>query len=156
MNDDPQPQVLFTFAMCDRPSHNRLPLGSSNVLSLPPLRSLCDLKLHFLAFLQALEAARLDSREVHENVFAILAADKTVAFGGVKPLYCTLFHFTGFSAGTGLPSHKVVLSPFALYLRSVCTSNIAFRGLRCHPPTCMSLKLRLAVDSIPSALTVRN
>ena len=81
--------------MCDRPSHNRLPLGSSNVLSLPPLRSLCDLKLHFLAFLQALEAARLDSREVHENVFAILAADKTVAFGVVKALYGTLFHVTG-------------------------------------------------------------
>jgi hypothetical protein len=32
---------------------------------------------------------------VHENVFAILAADKTVAFGVVKPLYCTLFHVTG-------------------------------------------------------------
>ena len=89
------PNSKGRFATCDRPSHNRLPLGSSNVLSLPPLRSLCDLKLHFLAFLQALEAARLDSREVHENVFAILAADKTVAFGVVKPLYCTLFHVTG-------------------------------------------------------------
>jgi hypothetical protein len=54
----------------------------------------------------------------------------------------------------GLPSHKVVLPTLALYLRSVCMSNIAFRGLRCHPPTCMLLKLRLVVDSIPSALTI--
>ena len=89
------PNSKGRFATCDRPSHNRLPLRSSDVLSLPPLRSLCDFKLHFLAFLQALEAARLDSREVHENVFATLAADKTVAFSVVKPLYCTLFHVTG-------------------------------------------------------------
>jgi hypothetical protein len=43
---------------------------------------------------QALEAACLDSREVYENIFASLAADKTVAFGVVKPLYCSLFHVT--------------------------------------------------------------
>jgi len=30
----------------------------------------------------------------------------------------------------------------ALYLRSVCVSSIAFRGLGCHPLTCMLLKLR--------------
>ncbi len=89
------PNSKGRFATCDRPSHNRRPLGSSDVLSLPPVRSLCDLKLYFLAFLQVLEAARLDSREVHENVFAILAADKTVAFGVVKPLYCAMFHVTG-------------------------------------------------------------
>ena len=41
----------------------------------------------------------------------------------------------------------------ALYLRSVCWFITAFHGLRCHPPTCMSLNLRLSADSIPSALT---
>jgi hypothetical protein len=30
----------------------------------------------------------------------------------------------------------------ALYLRSVCWIITAFRGLRCHPLTCMLLKLR--------------
>jgi hypothetical protein len=42
----------------------------------------------------------------------------------------------------------------AAKLRSVCWITTAFRGLRCHPLTCMSLKIRLNVDSIPSALTI--
>jgi hypothetical protein len=29
---------------------------------------------------------------VHENILAILAADKTIALGIVKPLYCSGFH----------------------------------------------------------------
>jgi hypothetical protein len=29
---------------------------------------------------------------VNENVLAILAADKTIALGIVKPLYCSCFH----------------------------------------------------------------
>jgi hypothetical protein len=29
---------------------------------------------------------------VNENVLAILAADKTIALGIVKPLYCSGFH----------------------------------------------------------------
>src|SRR5208283_2257458 len=41
----------------------------------------------------------------------------------------------------------------ALYVRSVCWITTAFHGLRCHPLTCMLLKLRLSADSIPSALT---
>jgi hypothetical protein len=41
----------------------------------------------------------------------------------------------------------------ALYLRSVCWITTAFRGLRCHPLTCMLLNLRFSADSIPSALT---
>ena len=87
-------QIQKAIATGDCPLFTPTQLGRPNVLSLPPLRSFCDLKLHLLAFLQALETACLDSREVHENVFATLAADKTVAFGVVKPLYCTLFHVT--------------------------------------------------------------
>jgi hypothetical protein len=30
---------------------------------------------------------------MHEDILARLAADKAVAFGVVKPLYCSLFHF---------------------------------------------------------------
>jgi hypothetical protein len=62
-----------------------------HVLSLPALRTLGHVELHRLALLQALEAARLDRREVHKNIFAILAADKAVALGVIKPLYCSLF-----------------------------------------------------------------
>jgi hypothetical protein len=53
------------------------------------------------------------------------------------------------------PAHARLSSPrrTALYLRSVCWFKTAFRGLKCHPLTCMLLKIRLSVDSIPSALT---
>src|ERR1035438_7035419 len=44
------------------------------------------------------------------------------------------------------------LAKCALHLRSVCVAWIAFRGLRCHPLTCISLKLRLSVDSSPTVL----
>src|SRR6266851_3619014 len=60
----------------------------------PALRPFGDFELYTLALLQAAEAACLDSREVHKNIFACLPADKAVAFGVVKPLYCSLFcHF---------------------------------------------------------------
>jgi hypothetical protein len=29
---------------------------------------------------------------VHKYIFAVLAADKTVSLGVVKPLYCSCFH----------------------------------------------------------------
>jgi len=41
----------------------------------------------------------------------------------------------------------------ALYLRSVCLAYTAFHGLRCHPLTCILLKLRLGVLSNPIAPT---
>ena len=63
-----------------------------HVFRLPAFWSLGDIELHSLAFLQALKATRLDGGEVNENVFAILTADKAVAFGVIEPLYCSLFH----------------------------------------------------------------
>ena len=69
-------------------------LDSLDVLSLPALRAFGHVELHGLAFLQAAEAARLNRGEMHENVLAILTADKAIAFGVVKPLHCSLFcHF---------------------------------------------------------------
>ncbi len=67
-------------------------LESLDVFGLQALGALGDIELHRLAFLQALETARLDGREMHENVFARLAADKAVALGVIEPLYCSLFH----------------------------------------------------------------
>jgi hypothetical protein len=37
----------------------------------------------------------------------------------------------------------------ALHLRSVYRITTAFHGLRCHPLTCMLLKVRLTDDSSP-------
>jgi len=47
-------------------------------------------------------------------------------------------------------STSVIPHNAALYLRSICMPSIAFRGLRCHPLTCIMLKLRLSVDSSPT------
>jgi len=41
----------------------------------------------------------------------------------------------------------------ALYLRSVCLTYAALHCLKCHPPTCILLKLRLTYDSNPIAPT---
>jgi hypothetical protein len=63
-----------------------------DVLCLPAFGSLYDVELDLLPFLQAAEAAGLDSREVDENIFAILAADKAIALRVVEPLYSSCFH----------------------------------------------------------------
>ena len=82
-----------------------LRLERADVLSLPAFWALGDVELHGLALLQALEAACLDRREVHKYIFASLPADKAVAFGIVKPLYCSLFcHF-----GSGVPFNRFTL-----------------------------------------------
>jgi len=67
-------------------------LDRLNVLCLPTLRPFGHAELDLLAFLKAAESARLDRREMHEDVFAILAADETIAFRVVEPLYCSCFH----------------------------------------------------------------
>src|SRR5271155_5641987 len=66
-------------------------LARLNVLRLPALGAFGHVELHGLAFLQAAEAASLNRGEMHENVFAILTADKAIALGVVKPLHCSLF-----------------------------------------------------------------
>ena len=67
-------------------------LDRGHVLCLPAFGTLGYVELHCLALLQALEAARLNRREMHENVFAVLTADEAVALGVVEPLNCSLFH----------------------------------------------------------------
>jgi hypothetical protein len=67
-------------------------LDAFDVLCLPALGALDYVELNLLTFLQAAKTIGLDSGEVHEYVLAILAADKTVAFSIVKPLYSSCFH----------------------------------------------------------------
>src|SRR5215471_4151727 len=67
-------------------------LGSLDVLCLPALGAFDYVELHLLSFLEAAETAGLDGGEMHEDILAILAADKTVALGVVKPLHCSCFH----------------------------------------------------------------
>jgi hypothetical protein len=73
--------------------HSWLPLlDSLNVLGLPAFRAFGHIELHGLPFLQAAKSASLNSGEMHEDILASLTADEAIAFGIVKPLYCSLFH----------------------------------------------------------------
>jgi hypothetical protein len=72
--------------------HLCLPLDSLNVLSLPALWAFGHVELHSLPFLQAAKATSLNSGEMHEDIISALTADEAIAFGVVKPLYCSLFH----------------------------------------------------------------
>jgi hypothetical protein len=56
-----------------------------NILCLEAFGPLGYVELYSLTFLQATETVALDSREVHENIFASLPADKAEALGVVKP-----------------------------------------------------------------------
>ena len=67
-------------------------LDSLNVLGLPAFRAFDYVELNLLSFLQAAESIALNGREVNEHVLAVLAADETITFGVVKPLYCSCFH----------------------------------------------------------------
>ena len=66
-------------------------LDSLNVFSLPAFRALSHIELHRLSFLQTAKPASLNCGEMHEYILSRLTADKTIAFGVVKPLYCSLF-----------------------------------------------------------------
>jgi hypothetical protein len=59
---------------------------------LPAFGAFDYVKLNLLAFLQAAETAGLNGGEMYEYIFAVLAADESVAFSVVKPLYCSCFH----------------------------------------------------------------
>jgi len=67
-------------------------LDAFDVLRLPALGAFYYVELNLLTFLQAAKAVCLDGGEVHEYIFTILAANKAIALGIVKPLYCSCFH----------------------------------------------------------------
>src|SRR5712691_4189202 len=62
----------------------RLDLG--HVAGLRALRTVDDLELHRLAFLERTEAVALNGRVVHEDVTASVALDEPVPLGVVEPL----------------------------------------------------------------------
>ena len=66
-------------------------LDSLNVLGLPALGAFGHVELHRLAFLEAAKTASLNRGEVHKHILPVLTADEAIAFGVVKPLYCSLF-----------------------------------------------------------------
>src|SRR5437868_15367188 len=75
-----------------RTVHAQFSLQGLHVLCLKALGTFRYIELHRLTFLQAPKAVAADSREMHENVFASLTADKAESLGIVKPFHCSLFH----------------------------------------------------------------
>jgi hypothetical protein len=71
-------------------------LDSLYVLGLPAFGAFDHIELYLLTFLQAPESVCLNRGEVYKYILPILAADKTIAFGVVKPLHCSCFHTCSF------------------------------------------------------------
>jgi len=67
-------------------------LQQLHVFCLPAFGAFDDVELHGLAFFQAAKAVALNCREVHEDVFAVLPADKAITLRVIEPLNCSLFH----------------------------------------------------------------
>jgi hypothetical protein len=59
---------------------------------LKALRPFRYLELHRLTLLQATKTVAPDRREMHENIFASLTAEKAEALGIVEPFPYSLFH----------------------------------------------------------------
>src|SRR2546429_3590577 len=72
--------------------HAHFSLQHLYVLCLKAFRAFDHIELYPLTFLQATETVAPDGREMHENIFASLPADKAEALGVVKPFHCSLFH----------------------------------------------------------------
>src|ERR1035438_1865838 len=87
-----------------------------DIACLEALRAFEQIELDGLAFVQRAVAVLLDGREMHENILARGALDKSVSLRPVEPLHSTLL------------SHKE--TPFALSLRIILPSlvNLPDRG----------------------------
>ena len=58
-----------------------------------PFGALLALKIYHVALVEGLESILLNGREMHKNIFAGRALDKSIALGPVKPLhYATFSH----------------------------------------------------------------
>src|SRR5687767_9185229 len=69
-----------------RPSAPTGLLDFGDVAGLRALRSVNDLELHCLTFLERPESIALNGRVVHEDIAASVALDETVPLGVVEPL----------------------------------------------------------------------
>src|SRR5579884_1857421 len=67
-------------------------LQNLDVFRLEAFGAFGHVELNGLAFLKAAESAGSDGREMYEDIFAVLAADKAESLRIVKPLYSSLFH----------------------------------------------------------------
>ncbi len=67
-------------------------LENLNVLGLKALGAFGHGEFDGLTFLKAAESTGRNRREMYEDIFAVLPADKAESLRIVKPLHCSLFH----------------------------------------------------------------
>lgn len=77
-----------------------------HVAGLRPFGALFDREFNPVALFQVAEALRLDSRVMHKDIGAIVAGDKAVTFGTVKPLN---------GAGDPLAHGGIILLPYKFH-----------------------------------------
>ena len=62
-----------------------------DVLSLQSLRTLLHFELYLRTFIQAAVTVGLDGLKMNEDIVATGTLDKSITFGGIKPLHNTFF-----------------------------------------------------------------
>jgi len=105
------------------------------ILGLEAFGALRDAEFDLIPFVQGLEAGSLDGRVMNEDVIAGFAADESIAFFVVEPLYCTLFCHSSFSVIDAVPAWQECFgSPIFCYWRwfggSTRKTPIPFKSLR--------------------------
>ena len=65
-------------------------LRTDDLIRLRTLLALHDVEFDFITFLEALVPLDLDGTVMNEDVRSVVASDKTIALGVVKPLHLTL------------------------------------------------------------------
>src|SRR5438128_2963065 len=78
-----------------------------HVLCLPAFGSFDDVELDLLSFLQAAKPGCLNCREMYKDIFAILAADESIAFRVIEPLHCSCFHLRTSFCSSDFPDSRL-------------------------------------------------
>jgi hypothetical protein len=112
-NEERRPEGRLSISRKER-SH----LCSGDVLSLPALGSLNNVKGNLLAFLKRTETVALDRGVVDENVFAVSAAQKSESLCIIEPLNCSLFHVVFLVLKLSLLYRRTQLVEFCEYKRT--------------------------------------
>jgi hypothetical protein len=103
--------------------------GADDVARLEPLGALQQIELHGFALVQRTITILLNRGEMNENILPSGPLNKSVSFGPVEPLYCTLL------------SHNELLSP----LLRLNNSTFFAKRARTNPlKACGQKKLELA------------
>jgi len=83
-----KPGVFFSFSLTELfLAHN------DNIGCLWTFRTIGNLELHLIAFIEGFKPLPLNGRKVHEDVISVVSGNEPIALLLVKPFYTTFGHY---------------------------------------------------------------